>query len=221
MTARMAGIGVPAARRHRPGPTARGGRWSRSPAAPWASSSSAWSGHGAGPRRRRDTTPATSRPSHFGTRRGRHGRVRRHDAHLVPPVAGSTPTGTTHGPRWTWPSTVRLPWSGQPLHTVADPRGAPHRGAVRDRQPRLHRPRVHQSATSGPPATRPVTRPSTRGPGEVSLPAHATGVTTYAFHAPGPVLFACHLPGHLAYGMQGTVRRDTAVKRTAPAARMR
>ncbi len=42
-------------------------------------------------------------------------------------------------------------------------------------------------------------------PGEVSVPAHATGVTTYAFHAPGPVLFACHLPGHLAYGMQGTV----------------
>ncbi len=42
-------------------------------------------------------------------------------------------------------------------------------------------------------------------PGEVSVPAHATGVTSYAFHTPGPVVFACHLPGHLAYGMQGTV----------------
>ena len=42
-------------------------------------------------------------------------------------------------------------------------------------------------------------------PGEVSVPAHSTGVTAYAFHTPGPVVFACHLPGHLAYGMRGDV----------------
>jgi uncharacterized cupredoxin-like copper-binding protein len=42
-------------------------------------------------------------------------------------------------------------------------------------------------------------------PGEVSIPPHETGVTTYAVHAPGKVLFACHLPGHFAYGMKGYV----------------
>jgi uncharacterized cupredoxin-like copper-binding protein len=42
-------------------------------------------------------------------------------------------------------------------------------------------------------------------PGEVSIPPHQTGVTTYAVHAPGKVLFACHLPGHFAYGMKGYV----------------
>ncbi|MEX1008566.1 MAG: multicopper oxidase domain-containing protein [Acidimicrobiia bacterium] len=42
-------------------------------------------------------------------------------------------------------------------------------------------------------------------PGEVSIPPHETGVTTYAFHAPGKVLFACHLPGHFAFGMTGSV----------------
>ena len=42
-------------------------------------------------------------------------------------------------------------------------------------------------------------------PGEVSVPAHTTGVTTFTFHEPGTVRFACHLPGHLAYGMEGRV----------------
>ena len=42
-------------------------------------------------------------------------------------------------------------------------------------------------------------------PGEMSIPPHTTGVTTYALHAPGKVLFACHLPGHFAYGMKGYV----------------
>ena len=47
-------------------------------------------------------------------------------------------------------------------------------------------------------------------PGEVSIPPHETGVTTYSFHAPGKVLFACHLPGHFAYGMKGYVIVDAA-----------
>ena len=42
-------------------------------------------------------------------------------------------------------------------------------------------------------------------PGEVSIPPHTTGVTTYTVHSPGKVLFACHLPGHFAYGMKGYV----------------
>jgi len=58
---------------------------------------------------------------------------------------------------------------------------------------------VHARHETGHEATHPPV------PGEVSVPAHTTGVTTYGFHAPGPVLFACHLPGHLAYGMRGTV----------------
>lgn len=43
-------------------------------------------------------------------------------------------------------------------------------------------------------------------PGEVSVPAGATGETSYRFDDPGTVVFACHLPGHLAYGMDGEVR---------------
>lgn len=42
-------------------------------------------------------------------------------------------------------------------------------------------------------------------PGEVSVPANATGVTTFRFDEPGRVEFACHLPGHYDYGMHGTV----------------
>ncbi len=45
-------------------------------------------------------------------------------------------------------------------------------------------------------------------PGEVSIPPHQTGVTTYSLHAPGRVLYACHLPGHFAYGMKGYVIVD-------------
>ncbi len=43
-------------------------------------------------------------------------------------------------------------------------------------------------------------------PGEVSVPAGETAVTTYRFGAPGALLFGCHLPGHWSYGMRGTVR---------------
>lgn len=42
-------------------------------------------------------------------------------------------------------------------------------------------------------------------PGEVSVDAGETGLTTYRFDDPGEVRFACHLPGHVAYGMEGTV----------------
>jgi uncharacterized cupredoxin-like copper-binding protein len=44
-------------------------------------------------------------------------------------------------------------------------------------------------------------------PGEVSVPAGSTAVTTYRFGPTGaPVLFGCHLPGHWAYGMHGTIQ---------------
>jgi uncharacterized cupredoxin-like copper-binding protein len=43
-------------------------------------------------------------------------------------------------------------------------------------------------------------------PGEVSVPAGETAVTTYRFKGPGAILFGCHLPGHWSYGMRGTVR---------------
>jgi uncharacterized cupredoxin-like copper-binding protein len=43
-------------------------------------------------------------------------------------------------------------------------------------------------------------------PGEISVPAGATGETTYTFDEPGTILFGCHLPGHFAYGMRGTIR---------------
>jgi uncharacterized cupredoxin-like copper-binding protein len=42
-------------------------------------------------------------------------------------------------------------------------------------------------------------------PGEVSVPAGETRVTTYTFDEPGTLLFGCHLPGHYAYGMRGVV----------------
>ena len=43
-------------------------------------------------------------------------------------------------------------------------------------------------------------------PGEMSVPALATRVTTYTF-APvqGGSIFGCHLPGHYAYGMRGSI----------------
>jgi uncharacterized cupredoxin-like copper-binding protein len=43
-------------------------------------------------------------------------------------------------------------------------------------------------------------------PGEVSVPAGETAVTTYRFGDTGALLFGCHLPGHWSYGMRGTVR---------------
>jgi uncharacterized cupredoxin-like copper-binding protein len=43
-------------------------------------------------------------------------------------------------------------------------------------------------------------------PGEVSVAAGDTAVTTYRFGSAGSsLLFGCHLPGHWAYGMQGTI----------------
>lgn len=41
-------------------------------------------------------------------------------------------------------------------------------------------------------------------PGEVTVPAGETGVTTYTFEAADAVFYACHFPGHYAYGMKGT-----------------
>ena len=43
-------------------------------------------------------------------------------------------------------------------------------------------------------------------PGEMTVPAGTTGVTTYLFPSKeGQLLFACHLPGHFAYGMHGLI----------------
>ncbi|MBW3642020.1 MAG: cupredoxin domain-containing protein [Actinobacteria bacterium] len=58
---------------------------------------------------------------------------------------------------------------------------------------------VHDRHVSGSEAVHPPV------PGEVSLAAGDTGVTTLAFDQPGSYRFACHLPGHLAYGMHGEV----------------
>jgi uncharacterized cupredoxin-like copper-binding protein len=42
-------------------------------------------------------------------------------------------------------------------------------------------------------------------PGEMSVPAGTTRVTTYTFTEPGTLIFGCHLPGHYAFGMRGLV----------------
>jgi uncharacterized cupredoxin-like copper-binding protein len=42
-------------------------------------------------------------------------------------------------------------------------------------------------------------------PGEVSVPAGATAVTTQTFGEPGTFEYACHLPGHYEYGMHGEI----------------
>jgi uncharacterized cupredoxin-like copper-binding protein len=43
-------------------------------------------------------------------------------------------------------------------------------------------------------------------PGEISVPAGQTVVTTVTFPSrAGELLFGCHLPGHYAYGMRGTI----------------
>jgi uncharacterized cupredoxin-like copper-binding protein len=42
-------------------------------------------------------------------------------------------------------------------------------------------------------------------PGEVSVGALATGVTTFTFDEVGTFEFACHLPGHYEHGMRGEV----------------
>ena len=42
-------------------------------------------------------------------------------------------------------------------------------------------------------------------PGEITVPAGATGETTFTFPDGGEVIFGCHSPGHYAYGMRGLV----------------
>ncbi|MGH2680805.1 MAG: cupredoxin domain-containing protein [Actinomycetota bacterium] len=43
-------------------------------------------------------------------------------------------------------------------------------------------------------------------PGEVSVPAGASVVTTFTFpEETGDLIFGCHLPGHYDFGMRGTV----------------
>jgi uncharacterized cupredoxin-like copper-binding protein len=43
-------------------------------------------------------------------------------------------------------------------------------------------------------------------PGEMSVPALTTRVTTYTFPpVDGGSIFGCHLPGHYDYGMRGTI----------------
>ena len=43
-------------------------------------------------------------------------------------------------------------------------------------------------------------------PGEVSVPAGETVVTTYTFpETAGELIFGCHLPGHYDFGMRGNV----------------
>jgi uncharacterized cupredoxin-like copper-binding protein len=43
-------------------------------------------------------------------------------------------------------------------------------------------------------------------PGEVSVPAGATGTTTYTFTEPGELIIGCHSPRHYDYGMHARVR---------------
>ena len=57
--------------------------------------------------------------------------------------------------------------------------------------------RVHEEGTEAHHAPR---------PGEVSVPAGETVVTTYTFpKIIGALIFGCHLPGHYDFGMRGTV----------------
>ncbi|MGI8521599.1 MAG: multicopper oxidase domain-containing protein [Actinomycetota bacterium] len=42
-------------------------------------------------------------------------------------------------------------------------------------------------------------------PGEISVPAGATVVTTYDLTEPGRLIIGCHLPAHYAYGMRAPV----------------
>lgn len=43
-------------------------------------------------------------------------------------------------------------------------------------------------------------------PGEITIPAGESAITTYRFRGRGVYLMGCHLPGHFAYGMRGTIR---------------
>jgi uncharacterized cupredoxin-like copper-binding protein len=60
--------------------------------------------------------------------------------------------------------------------------------------------RVHEEGTEARHAPR---------PGEISVPAGETVITTYTFpEISGTLIFGCHLPGHYAFGMRGTVTVD-------------
>jgi uncharacterized cupredoxin-like copper-binding protein len=57
--------------------------------------------------------------------------------------------------------------------------------------------RVHEEGTEGHHPPR---------PGEVSVPAGETVVTTYTFpEIGGSLIFGCHLPGHYDFGMRGAI----------------
>lgn len=42
-------------------------------------------------------------------------------------------------------------------------------------------------------------------PGEVTIHAMESAVTTFEFSGPGVLLIGCHAPGHYDYGMRGTI----------------
>ena len=42
-------------------------------------------------------------------------------------------------------------------------------------------------------------------PGQISVPANSTAVTTYTFEEPGELIYGCHISGHYDYGMRGAV----------------
>lgn len=60
-------------------------------------------------------------------------------------------------------------------------------------------PEVHRRHEDGTEAAH------TPRPGEVTVDALDSAVTTYVFDEPGHIEFACHLPGHVDYGMVGAV----------------
>jgi uncharacterized cupredoxin-like copper-binding protein len=56
--------------------------------------------------------------------------------------------------------------------------------------------RIHEEGTEKHHDTR---------PGEISVPAGATAVTTYTFEEAGDLIYGCHIFGHYDYGMRGAV----------------
>lgn len=126
-------------------------------------------------------------------------------AMLVP--AASTPTGPAPAPSGHPVTTVvlRARHSRFQPGTVRVPAGATVRFVVHNDDPIDHElivggPGVHRRHEHGRDAHHHGDEP-----GEVSVPAEATAVTTFRFSRPGPVAFGCHLPGHWDYGMRGTV----------------
>ena len=59
--------------------------------------------------------------------------------------------------------------------------------------------RVQQAHEAGAEARHPPR------PGEISVPAGETVITTMTFPSIGNLLFGCHLPGHYAFGMRGLI----------------